>query len=62
MNNAIVVSAFFVLTKGGLISRNISILLNSLKEGAKKYPEHYPSEEKNAQDIEVLQGPRRHLQ
>ena len=58
MNNAIVVSAFFVLTKGGLISRNISILLNSLKEGA----EHYPSEEKNAQDIEVLQGPRRHLQ
>ena len=59
MNNAIVVSAFFVLTKGGLISRNISILLNSLKEGA---AEHYPSEEKNAQDIEVLQGPRRHLQ
>ena len=50
MNNAIVVSAFFVLTKGGLISRNISSVLNSLKEGAKKYPEYYPSEEKNTQD------------
>ena len=47
MNKAIVVSAFFVLTKGGLISKKKnSIVLNSLKEGAKKYPEYYPSEEK----------------
>jgi hypothetical protein len=68
MNKAIVVSAFFVLTKGGLISIKKFPLCSILsKKVLKNIPSIIHLKKKilrirPTQDIKVLHWPRRHLQ